>query len=672
MNQDPQQLSEEISNRIEEEEQCLDKTLNCLKNSLGDEQQKLHHHSKEARDLTSQLVNTQRDTDKQLLANDEAIAHQLSQRAKESTESIEKLITNPYFGRIVIEEETPRGPKTSEYKIGKYTNLEANILDWKTSPLARIFYEYEEGEEFLEEIRDRERSGILKKRTKVRIENSELLQFSCGLGTFEKKNNTWSQGGRIKGSKSGQFTLPDILSLITAEQFRLITEHAEQPVILHGVAGSGKTSVALHRLAWQLENNSQAKPLVLAPTQILCTYVQNSLSGLEVKQEIPVLTIKKWIDTMAKDEGIWDHFKKLGILPPPHIARLKSSPSFLKTLIQVQKEKQGTYSEIILETLYAEKLLLENDKTKIISIDTIREARALFQKNMREQALDEIDTEIVLFLKKLKKRAQGQFQYTHIFLDEFQDVSALELAIVGALIKDISQLTITGDSEQQTTESIVYTEAVESLFTGIGGSTKDSSIYPLSISHRSTLEIMKFADALLGKTRTVEGRQGKPPLVIQCLTRSHALKELLAWIGRVSDKFSGETILLLTKSNEEAKQLHSLLAPELKEAVCLLMDAPRNTDGMVLISSVQDCKGLEFPHVMVWDITSQSYPDKNWARRRLYLAATRAEEHLAMIYWGAPSPILPSRNSKLYRLFDARPESEEENMEMLQKDQEEE
>ena len=671
MDEQTQIFSQEILERISEEEESLTKTLSSLEKSLIDENQKLFHHSKEARDLTSQLVNTQRDTDKQLLANDEAIAHKLSQRAKESSSSIEKLINSPYFGRIVIEEETPRGIKTSEYKIGKYTNLEANILDWKTSPLARIFYEYEEGEEFLEEIRDRERSGLLKKRTKVKIENSTLLQFSCGLGNFEKKDSTWIQGGRVKGSKTGQFTLPDILSLITAEQFRLITENADKPVILHGVAGSGKTSVALHRLAWQLEQDLSAKPLVLAPTKLLCSYVENSLNSLEVKKEIPILTIKKWIDNMAIDEGLWDHYKKIGILPPPHIARLKSSPAFVRTLVEIQKEKSGTYTDLILQTLYEENLLLENDKTKLTSKETIREARAFFQKNLQEKALDEIDTEIILLLKKLKKRASGEFQYTHIFLDEFQDVSALELAIVGLIIKDVSQLTITGDSEQQTTESIVYTEAVQSLFAGIGSYTQNTSIYPLSISHRSTLDIMKFADALLGKTRTVEGRSGKPPLVIQCLTKSQGLKELTAWIKRVSDKFSGETILILTKNLEESKQLYSLLHPELKEGISLLLDAPRNTDGMVLVSSIQDCKGLEFPHVMIWDVSSQNYPDKNWARRRLYLAATRAEEHLALIYWGPSSPLLPPRSSKLYRLFDARPEDEEENQELLKNEESE-
>ena len=197
----------------------------------------------------------------------------------------------------------------------------------------------------------------------------------------------------------------------------------------------------------------------------------------------------------------------------------------------------------------------------------------------------------------------------------------------------------------------------------LGKEFKDSSVYPLSISHRSTLQIMKFADAILGKVRTSEGRAGKPPLLIQCNTKSHALSELLLWIARVHDKYSGETILILTKDGEEAKHLTSLLSPHLKDGVSTLIDAPRNSDGMVLLASIQDCKGLEFPHVMIWDVSVDSFPQKNWAKRRLYLAATRAEEHLALIFWGRHSSLLPGQGSKLYRLYDARPEIEAEDTE---------
>ena len=606
----PPDIDEASKARLSEEEDTLGKTLVSLKSSYQEEEGKLFQHSRDARDLTSQLVGAQRDSDKQLLANDENIAHQLSQRARESTTTIEALIENPYFGRIVIEEEIGNKLKTAEYKIGKATNLEASILDWKTSPLARLFYEYEEGEEFLEEIRDRERSGFIRKRSKVKIVDSELLQVSCPLGTFEKQNGQWILSSRIKASKNGQFNLPDILSLITAEQFRLITEDSDQPVILHGVAGSGKTSVALHRLAWQLENQHGTSPLVLTPTALLCKYVQNSLQSLEVKTEIPVVTIKKWIDDLAISEGVWENYKKLGSLPPPPIARLKSSLSFLKALLKVSAQGGHTLTETIAKALYEESFILENDKTRIISKETIREARALFLKNQNDKILDEIDTELILLLKSLKARAQGKYLYSHVFLDEFQDISAIELALIALSIKDLSTLTITGDAEQHTTESVTYSDALESIFIALGKEFRESAIYPLSISHRSTLQIMKFADSILGKTRTIEGRAGKPPLLIQCLSKSHALSELISWIQRVHDKFSGETILILAKSNEEAKHLTSLLTPHLSDGVSTLTDAPRNSEGMVLIAGIQDCKGLEFPHVMIWDVSTDSFPPK--------------------------------------------------------------
>ena len=73
--------------------------------------------------------------------------------------------------------------------------------------------------------------------------------------------------------------------------------------------------------------------------------------------------------------------------------------------------------------------------------------------------------------------------------------------------------------------------------------------------------------------------------------------------------------------------------------------------------SVQDAKGLEFEHVLLWNPSAEAYPRGTPARNRLYVAITRAEEHLCLITWDRPSPFLPPLASPLVRGIE--PEIEE-------------
>lgn len=653
----------EIQTRIEQEEEVLSRSLQTLANSQKSEHQKFIRFSKEARELTSEIVNSRRDVEKQMLANEESISHSLSERAKTESDGIEELLDSPYFARIVLEEHESSGTRIIEYKLGKHTNLDTNIIDWKNAPLARLFYEYEEGEDYLEDIRGRERVGIVKLRHKVKITNSELKELSCPLGTFKKsKDSIWEQKVGGKAASGGKFELPSILSLITADQFRLITEESSEPVILHGVAGSGKTSVALHRLSWQLAKSPDSNPLILTPTEILARYVQNSLESLEVSK-VKIATISDWLHKLEKESGIFLNFNKDRVHPRPHIARIKNSLAIVKTVSRILNEEReyACPSEILLHALSSPNIILEEDTSGLIKIEHIHEARSESKKRYEQQTLDWSDAPLFLFIESIKNKKNRIPRFSHLFLDEFQDVTPVELALIGSCVKKKENITITGDTEQHTKDSHLYKASLDALF--LAGKSERNNANPahsLSISHRSSLPIMKYADHFLGTQRTTEGREGKPPLLILCNNRDHGISEMRLWIERVYKSFSGDTILILTLNEELAKEVYSLLRPELNDGVSLLRDAPRSTDGMVLIASIHQCKGLEFPHVAIWDVSRENFPGDGVSRKRLYLAATRAEEHLALFAWGDRSPLLPNLSSKIQRVYDVRREGPEE------------
>ncbi len=288
-------IPEEVKILIEEEEKILKEVLKSLESQIFTQYSKLDSESRKAKELTSKIVSTRKDEEKQMLASDEAVAHLLQKANREEIKNIKKLIKKPYFARVALEEEINGEIKNIEYKLGFFSNLDCRIIDWRKAPIAKLYYEYNEGDYYEEEIQERERKGKVVLKNKVHIEGSELIRLECSYGVFEKKDSNWIKStSRYRDSSNRAYNkLPDILSLITKEQFQMITEDAKTAILIQGVAGSGKTTVSLHRLAWLLnENNSKLKEtevLILVIHPILKKYIEDSLPSLEIKN-VKVMT----------------------------------------------------------------------------------------------------------------------------------------------------------------------------------------------------------------------------------------------------------------------------------------------------------------------------------------------------------------------------------------------
>jgi DNA helicase-2/ATP-dependent DNA helicase PcrA len=91
---------------------------------------------------------------------------------------------SPYFGRLVLEE----NEKRREILIGRATHLDSKenvrIVDWRDAPVSRLYYRYEEGEEYDEVFGDREISGIVLTRRSIGIVDYELKRVGSPQGTF--------------------------------------------------------------------------------------------------------------------------------------------------------------------------------------------------------------------------------------------------------------------------------------------------------------------------------------------------------------------------------------------------------------------------------------------------------------------------------------------------------
>ena len=199
-------------------------------------------------------------------------------RLEDFIKSIEKAKNNPYFARIDFES------KNNEdiCYIGKLgvSDYDNNIItvDWR-APISSLYYDSNVGECSYNSP-DGVINGKLKLKRQYTIENSKLINFN--------DVDTVSNDELLKPylSVSADNRLKNIVSTIQSEQNKIIREKMNKNLIIQGVAGSGKTTVALQRIAYLVYNNRNIfKPsdyMVIGPNKFFVNYISGILPDLDV------------------------------------------------------------------------------------------------------------------------------------------------------------------------------------------------------------------------------------------------------------------------------------------------------------------------------------------------------------------------------------------------------
>lgn len=660
-------LAGEVLELIEEEERILTSVLASLREQAVHGSVRLQSEAIRARELTSRIVSARNDTDRQMLASDEAVSHQLTHAKKHELRLLDRLLGAPYFARIILEEEMNGHVQEIEYKLGFAANIECRIIDWRKAPIAKLYYEYQEGDEYSEVIQGKERTGVVKLRNKLDIENGALRRISCRFGNFIRHDDGWQpvEGAYRSRLSTSYHQLPSITSLITPEQFDLITKDANSPVLIQGIAGSGKTTVALHRLAWLLhEDNSDLRPeesLVVVLSKALKSYISGVLPALGIKG-VQVLTFNEWaIRTLRHVLVSADGAPAAGIdqpreKAPPGVTRVKRSLALLLAIEELAKEQSFAnppLQEVVTTVLSQPERLLRHDETRLLDRELIRQASQFTAQCWDNGRLDRMDDALFLRLHQLRSGSlylsdKKKGRYRHIVADEVQDLSASELAVMVGAVEKTSQLTLVGDTAQEISSDPIFPgwkKLQEHWALGDGV----SDIIALTVSHRSTLPIMRLADYVSRNRRTTEGRNGRKPLWFKCISEDEGVSQALGWLGRVLDRYPGTLVAVICRDRQEASHTLSLLKPTFGAAARIGDDDSFAFSEGIIVSEVRHVKGLEFPNVLIWNPSRRSYPQTANSANMLYVAITRAEENLCLSSWGQPSPLLPHVHSRLVR-----------------------
>lgn len=197
----------------------------------------------------------------------------IDRRLKELTE----LKSSPYFGRIDFSEEDFGINKMyiGRFGVTPENTFEPLIVDWR-APIASLFYTGALGEALYEAPKEKMLVNILAKRQYI-IKKEKLM------GMFDSALDIKDEILQMVLSSNASEKLKDIIMTIQKEQDDLIRQPRTKTIVVDGVAGSGKTTIALHRVAYLLYNYRkilQDKVLILGPNNVFMEYISLVLPSL--------------------------------------------------------------------------------------------------------------------------------------------------------------------------------------------------------------------------------------------------------------------------------------------------------------------------------------------------------------------------------------------------------
>ncbi|MBL0385690.1 AAA family ATPase [Tumebacillus sp. ITR2] len=201
---------------------------------------------------------------------------------RQNLRQLQQVQSKPYFCRIDVKPENY--DQIQPLYIGKASlfrpdTQEPVIVDWR-SPIANVYYEGRIGPISYETETGTEHGELFRKR-QYTIDGGELHDFRDLDITTRDELLQESLGG------SADSRLKDIVSTIQEEQNRVIRAEMYRPMIVQGAAGSGKTTIALHRIAYLIytygDKFNPDQFMILAPHQLFLKYIADVLPELGVE-----------------------------------------------------------------------------------------------------------------------------------------------------------------------------------------------------------------------------------------------------------------------------------------------------------------------------------------------------------------------------------------------------
>jgi DNA helicase-2/ATP-dependent DNA helicase PcrA len=608
---------------------------------------------------------------------------------------------SPYFAHLRLRDE--RGER--DLCLGKATRIEEDvrIVDWRHAPVSRVFYRYQQGDEYEETMGGRLHSGVVVARRSVAIRRARLERVEAPEGVFVREPGEpaafvridsaprrlgGGEGAAIRqygvtagakrrlgtdlaGRRRADKRLSEIAALIDPAQFQLIARPRSGIAVVAGGAGSGKTTVALHRIAWlAYEDRRIDSPATLFVTfsPALREYVAGVLPALGVSRA-RITTFGEWAHALRRRlfPALPDEVRDDA---PSSARRLKLDPLLGEALAERVRAVPGErtaaqafddWASVLVDRTQLEARFRQRAGSALRAgelaraIDWCRarvsEIVAAFEGDVGDEAaLDPEDEALLLRAWQLRVGplpARGSapgapLRYHHLAVDEVQDFAPVELAVLLDTTDAERSVTFAGDLAQQVLADGAF-DSFEELLSHLD--LHDAEVHTLEVSYRSTAEIMAFAHALLG-ARAQHGEAPRttrsgPPVELFEFSDAGACVAFLAEALR--DLVRAEplaSVAVLAGSRAAAELYHDGLARAELPRLWRVERHDFRFEPGVEVAEIEQAKGLEFDYVVLLDVSDETFPDTALARRLLHVGATRAVHQLWLVCVGPPAAIV--------------------------------
>ena len=385
----------------------------------------------------------------------------------EKVSRLERMRKSPYFGRIDFQE---KGESKAEkiyiglYNVSAAGTMEALVYDWR-APVSAMFYDFETGPSAYTCPAGRIEGEMLLKR-QYRIENGQIVyMFDSSLNI----NDAMLQ--ELLG-KSTDNRMKTIVTSIQKEQNTVIRNSKDRILIVEGPAGSGKTSIALHRAAYLLyryrDTISSENILIFSPNHVFEDYIAQVLPELgeeNIRRSTfmdffdkafltgrPLETVNQQMEYILTSQGPGD--MRLGCI------RFKSSAVFLAALKRYVRFLEDGRGIVFKDFVYDRTLLISADDTRRIYEDQYHRlpyANRLEKISQRLLSLlEDYETARIKAAPKADTAAREAMkaEYERVKADMLQMTSVDVPALYAALLNDIGSFMGAADEQQRETARV--------------------------------------------------------------------------------------------------------------------------------------------------------------------------------------------------------------------------
>lgn len=663
------------------EEQHLQSCLEVVRENIRIYREKESAYRKEVTQLFQAVKKGEGDSYGQLVAGQNILEHTQNVLRKNQA-----ALKKAYFGRIDYDDLT-FGGKEVRY-IGKNgVNKgpeEIVIVDWR-APVCSVYYENEPGKGSYPVPGSGEVEIDLHKKRTYDIEDEELL------GYYDDDVAANDELLLKYLSQNKEAVLGDIIATIQKEQNEIIRDVPWKNIIVQGVAGSGKTTVALHRISYLLYNyKDRYKPsefCIVGSSDMLLEYIGSGLPELDVSHVKQMRMDHFLTYLMGKS---WK--KSYSVIPDDAMAPVKSKLDFVRKLedfLGAWRRKWMDLGDVvdgqigcILSRESMEDTLDKNPELSMIQAERLLNGKICarieflcseWEKGPKKEKLTAYKkyfdsapkkwTEMGIYLEFLAhlereenepERWQETISHVEKGKMDVYDAAALALIWKRILMKkeedEFSQIII--DEAQDFGEMIYYVmrQILSNCYFMIMGDVsqniryetgmndwedlkevlfeqKKDSFYLLAKSYRNTIEISNCAGKVLEKA-------SKSRYQIQPVIR-HG-KEVTVFREK-PEQLGGRlqsTVDALKKQGYETIAVicrEEEEAAQVKEYLGVKQEKDQLFHNGVMVLPVTLTKGLEFDAVILWKPDERHYGDNSKEAKLLYVAMTRALHELYLI-----------------------------------------